>query len=208
MTRNQNSLVESGTVIAFGTAILYCVNAAYYGGYLSTLQLDSNLLDQNLHQILYNGFFQSLIPAFCGMLLYIFVILISSFIKIFNINRWLIKQRQSCIDKKKDNEIDYYFKKHLSNISFYFVIFVVSLLLLIYFESEGEKAASLILEKIKSNAIQENELITVNIDGKPEKLFHLMCGARNCAGIDPKSKVVYYFPQNGHSYHLRELKDK
>ena len=225
MTGKQNTLFESGIVIAVGTAVLYCVNAAYFGGYFSPLQLDADLLDQNFHQILYNGFLKSFFPALIGIVLYIFLSVIYFGVKIFysdwlfpkfNVffqkkldeSKWLIKQRQRFIDMKNDNKIDHDFENHLSNIMRYPVILIGFLLLLIYFESEGHKAASIILKKIETNAIQENELIMVKIDGKPEKLFHLMCGARNCAGIDPKSKVVYYFPQNGHSFQLRELKAK
>ncbi len=225
MTRNQNPLVESAIVIAVGTAILYCVNAAYYGGYFSPLQLDADLLDQNLHQILYKGFLFSFSQAFLGPLLYIFVRILWFGVKVFYLDwllpkfnnffrkrldkiKWLIKQKQRLIDNKNNNKIDHAFEKHLSNVLLIPVVLMGFFFLLLYFDYEGEKAASLILKKIKSKAIPENELITVKIDGKPEKLFHLMCGARNCAGIDPNTKVVYYFPQNGHSYHLRELKDK
>jgi hypothetical protein len=71
MTRNQNPLIESAIAIAVGTAIIYCVNAAFYGGYFSSLQLDADLLDRNFHQILYNGFLMTYPLAILGIIYYV-----------------------------------------------------------------------------------------------------------------------------------------
>jgi hypothetical protein len=127
--------------------------------------------------------------------------------KILDKNNWIAKQRLKTIDHQRTNKVDYHFENHLSKAMAYAIILISLVCVMYYFQHKGHKAASKILETIKSKAHKDNELITVKIDGKPEKLIHLMCGARNCAGIDPKTNVVYYFPQNGHSYHLRDLKD-
>ncbi len=218
MSGKQSQLLESGMVIAVVTAILYCVSAAYNGGYFYPLQLDSDVLDQNFHQVLYNGFLVSFVPAFEGLIIYVLLRILYSHAlfpefnnllrKSWGKKRWFIKQKQRFFGKGKDSKIEQDKKQYSIKILVYSVFFLGFLLSMVYFESIGKKAAYSILEKIETKSIQENELISVKIDEKLEKLFYLMCGARNCAGINPKTKVVYYFPQNGHSYQLRERKGK
>lgn len=85
---------------------------------------------------------------------------------------------------------------------FYAGVFTLLLFSLVYFESEGKEKANTVLKKIESNAAQQSDLITVKIEDKSERLLPLACGVRNCPGVEPNTKVVYYFPQNGHSFQL------
>jgi len=73
-----------------------------------------------------------------------------------------------------------------------------------YFEGKGKEVALADLKTIESSAVQASDLVTVKIDDKLMQLLPWVCGARNCAGIDPNTKVIYYFPQNGHSYQFVE----
>jgi len=93
-------------------------------------------------------------------------------------------------------------KKHTLTAFLYLGIFTMLILSLQYFEGKGKEVALADLKTIESSAVQASDLVTVKIDDKLMQLLPLVCGARNCAGIDPKTKVIYYFPQNGHSYHF------
>jgi len=62
-----------------------------------------------------------------------------------------------------------------------------------------------LLRSIESKQIAQANLINVNIDDEIRHLHLLICGARNCAGIESETKRIYYFPQNGHSYRYEKL---
>jgi hypothetical protein len=85
------------------------------------------------------------------------------------------------------------------------LVFIFSL---VYFESQGRKAASQIQTKLEHKSFLQSEIITVTVNGDTRKLLYLSCGARNCAGVDPETHIVQYFPQNGHSYSLPAEKSK
>jgi len=95
-------------------------------------------------------------------------------------------------------------KKHTLTAFLYLGIFTMLILSLQYFEGKGKEVALADLKTIESSAVQASDLVTVKIDDKLMQLLPWVCGARNCAGIDPNTKVIYYFPQNGHSYQFVE----
>lgn len=212
MAENRNSLVDSGVALAAVTAFLYCVSAAYYGGYLGLFRLDSDVLDRNFHQTLYNGFVISFAPAFGLAFVYLGYRVVYSHILLPGITdglrtslkrkRRFIKLRQKLLGKRKDSVIEQREKKHTVAIAFYAAAFLTFLLSLVHFESEGQKAALERQEKLNTKAGQPSELMIVRINGQDIKLLTLACGSRNCAGIDPLTRTISYFPQNGHSYTL------
>jgi len=212
MTNQKKSLIDSGATLAAITGGLYSVSTAYYGGYFSTLQLDDNILDRNFHQSLYHGFVISFMPVFYVLFVYASARFLYSHMLLPEINdllrhslrrrRLFLKLKHKCLGKRKDSEIERYQKRHTFKAVLYAGIFTTLLFSLWYFESNGKKEGIVVLEKIESKAIQQSDLIMVKIEDKPMQLLPLICGARNCAGIEPNTKVVYYFPQNGHSYQL------
>jgi hypothetical protein len=214
MTTPRNSLIDSAILLALIPALLYAISTAYYNGYYVPLHLDADILDRNVQQSLYHGFIISFMPALYGLLAYIFLVFVFTHHLFPGFNDWLrhsqkrkrqfLKLKHVCLNKRKDSEIERRLKKHSYIVIFYCVIFVVLISALVYFESRGKKEAIAIFRKIENNAIQPSDLITVKIDDKLMRLISLMCGARNCAGIDPNTKVIYYFSQNGHSYQLVE----
>jgi amino acid transporter len=214
MTSPRNSLIDSAILLALIPALLYAISTAYYDGYYVPLHLDADILDRNVQQSLYRGFIISFMPAFYALFTYISLAFVFTHYLFPGFNDWLrhsqkrkrqfLKLKQVCLSKRKDSEIERRLKKHSHIVIFYFAILVVLLSALVYFESKGKKEAIAIFKKIENNAIQPSDLITVKIDDKPKQLLSLMCGARNCAGIDPNTKVIYYFPQNGHSYQFIE----
>ena len=211
MAENRNALVDSGVALAAVTAFLYCVSAAYYGGYLGIFRLDSDVLDRNFHQTLYNGFVISFPLAFGLAFAYLGYRIVYSHLLLPALTDWLrtsskkkrrfIKLRQKLLGKRKDAAIVQREKRHSVAIAFYAAAFLTFLLSLAHFESEGQKAALERLEKINKTGLL-SELMLVRINGQDIKLLALACGSRNCAGIDPLTRTINYFPQNGHSYAL------
>lgn len=213
MTNQRSSLIDSAATLTAITAFLYSVSSAYYEGYFIPLQLDNNMLDRNFQQSLYQGFVISFVPMFVVLLVYAVVCFLYSHMLLPSLNDWLrhtlgrrrifIKFKHKCrLYKRKDSEIERCQKRHTYKAVLCFSVFTILLISLVHFESKGKKEAIAVLKKIGSNTIQQSDLVTVKIEDKPKKLFPLVCGARNCAGIEPNTKVVYYFLQNGHSYQL------
>ena len=219
MTDSKNPLMNSAVFLAGTTAFLYCVSTAYYNGYLDKLKLDVDVLDRNFHQVLYNGLIISFAPVFFLMLGY-------STIRVFHahlINDWLragMKNKRRFLEMRRwirvhsgGNRQRVFIKKRTvlelaqeqkTLNAIYFTVFVIIFLfMLVYFENQGASKANEVLKLIDSNKSKESSsLIRVKTDDQFKSLWYLGCGARNCAGIDPISKTVYYFPQNGHSYQL------
>jgi hypothetical protein len=217
MAEKRNQLLDSGVALAAVTAFLYCASTAYYRGYLGALRLDADILDRNFHQTLYNGFIISFTPVFITMLGYAVYRLIYSHALLHSINDWLrksfqrkrrfIKLKQALLGIRKDSKIELREKRRSVAIAFYVAALFALILSLAYFESKGKRVANAILVKVEEQTIQSSELISVQINEQEHKLFYLACGSRNCAGIDPITKIVKYFPQNGHSYAINFIKE-
>lgn len=218
MTTQRSSLIDSAVALAVITAFFYAISTAYYDGYFQPLQLDPNVLDRNVQQSLYRGFVISLEPAIKVLFIYTIGCLLYSHFLLPRFNSWLrhsrwskrqfLKLQHLYQGKRKDPKIERFQKKHTLTACLYFGVFLALIFSLMYFENKGKELAFADLKKIASDAIQPSELITVKIDDKPKQLLSLMCGARNCAGIDPNTKIIYYFPQNGHSYQFVDTQAK
>jgi hypothetical protein len=211
---NRNPLTESSIVLAGITGILYCSSYAYYNGFLRTLLLDPNVLDRNFQQILYDGFLKiaSLEIVVLLIIIYPFFRFLYSHLVLPSINSYLrrsiskkreyVRLKRYWLGKKKDSAIELREKKKTIKIVSCCAAFIVFIATLAYFESSGKREANRILEEITLNQIPSSDFITTQINGEPQKLIYLTCGARNCAGMDLNTKTVYYFPQNGHSFVL------
>lgn len=218
MDERKNLLFDSGAVLAAATGFLYCASAAYDGGYFGVFQLDADVLDRSFNQSLYNGFAISWGPAFLALFYYAAIRFLYAYLVLPALNNWLrhcllnkrrfLKFKHRALGKRKDSKIVRSQKKHTLKIAFYIVVFFALILFLVYFESKGKKNATLVHSKIMTKSVLPSNMITVKIDDIQHRLFFLFCGARNCAGIDLDTRIIYYFPQNGHSYQLPELKIK
>jgi len=217
MSDSRNPLFDSAVALAAITASLYCVGSAKYGGYLSALQLDADVLDQNLQQVLYQGFITAFPEVFLGLCLYTIFHYVYSHVVLPEIAEWLQKSWKSkrrylglkhiLFSKKKDSLGVQRAKKRTVIFALLTFSILAIILALVYFESEGKQGAVAILEKLDAITFNDNELISVQLNGEQLKLVYLTCGARNCAGIDPHTRVVHYFPQNSYSYYLPVAKD-
>jgi hypothetical protein len=201
----QMKLIDGAVILSFFTAILYCASTAFTHGYLGILHLDSDVLDRNLHGILYHGMILCLAPIIIGPLALFFLSICRSAVivelssnarKKFSSARKISKCLRFCWlrRKKKLTSLE---KKHFELNLLLFKIAALSfafLCLMVYLEKSGKKDANLLLASIKAETYTEIDSINSTI--KP--LAFLYCGSRNCAGLDPSSQEITYFPQEGH----------
>ncbi|OAH97552.1 MULTISPECIES: hypothetical protein [Methylomonas] len=214
----RSSLIDSAVALAAITAFLYAASTAYYDGYFATFLLDRNVLDRNFQESLYRGFIISFYPAFIILWIYAAVCYLHSHYLLPDLSDWLqyrwgrkrrfLKLKHLCLGTRKDSESVRHYKKHTYRVILYAIFFTIVLFALAHFEEKGKETATADLKKIENNSFQPADLISIKIEDTSKQLFLLNCGARNCAGIEPKTKVVYYFSQNGHSYQFMETKEK
>jgi hypothetical protein len=209
MSDSKNPFLNSAVLLTAATGFLYSVSTAFYGGYLEPLRLDSGVLDRNFQQTLYYGFIISFVPIFLGLLIYGSTRYLYSHMILPDLITWLkhswaskrrfIKLKSRFLGKRKDSLYVREQKRHTITTLLYLALFVGFLYSLAYFENKGKKAGFAVITKL-DNEVPNTDLLIVKIDGQIYKLLELTCGARNCAGIEPTTRVVYYFPQNGHSF--------
>lgn len=212
MISNKNPLIDSGLAITAITAFLYCAGTAYSGGYNRTLGLDGDVLDRNIQQVLYDGFFLSFAPLITFFFIYAMYRFIISHAVIpitkeeikgkFKKKRMLIKIKHRLFGKRKDSNTEKTARAHTRSALGLVVLSIAFLSSLIHFETQGKEKALLTIKTIDNNEFSPNQIITKNIHGKEKKLFLLNCGATNCAAIDPKNKIIEYFPNSNFSYPL------
>lgn len=202
-------LWNGGLALALATAALYCVSTAYYGGFMGVLRLDADVLDRNFHQILYHGFLTAFVPAFqvlavIGITLFASAMLGTPALNAFLRKRW--SRRRLFVLLRKEltpNRLATSFEIRQRKLAGYALIYLAIAMLVIYslahFDRLGKDAAEKLLAKLE-HPIPDSTFVTVKIDGQMHRLLYLACGARNCAGLDPATHVVHYFPQNGHAF--------
>jgi hypothetical protein len=218
MNESKNPLLNSGIVLASATAFLYCASTANFRGYLGPLKLDADVLDRNFHQILYNGFLDSFGPVWLTFFAYAAAHWLYSYAIRPNLIDWLrkstanrrrfLKVKYRLVKKRKASKIELHHKQRSVTMLTYAALAFVLILSLVYFEWQGKTTALADLKQIADvkkqieakKSLSNSAIIRVKIDDQFRSLFYLKCGARNCAGIDPVTMTVYYFPQNGHSY--------
>ncbi len=201
------SFFDSGMILAGITAFFYCSSSAKFGGFITPYHLDSDVLGRNFQQVLYDGFLTSYPVIFKA----IFALAALSFIrshmaipfaseypKIILSVKKIFKSKSGRIVNDKELKARDTTKK----IMIYAIIAALSLTYLTKMEATGKKEAIARLGRINTDTVLASELVNVKIDGHLKQLVFLMCGERNCAGIDQKTKEIFYYPQNGHSYLL------
>ncbi|MBT0964061.1 hypothetical protein [Denitromonas iodatirespirans] len=218
MDTKRNPLLDSGLLLAAATAFLYCASAAHTGGFNSRLGLDGDVLDRNFQQILYDGFLISFGPAILVLIIYtalrffysdaVLPGISDALRKSWRRKRFVLKLKHRWYGKRKDSELEIREKRHTRVAAAITGVALAIILSLVYFESKGKEVGSQVRIKLESKSFREHETVTVTVNGEVRKLVYLSCGARNCAGIDPETRVVQYFPQNGHSYLLQDVKPK
>lgn len=209
MSASKESLWSSGVALALVPAVLYCVSTAYYGGFMGVLRLDADVLDRNFHQTLYHGFLTAFVPAFyvlgalCALLwLYSHLVLPELNDRLrgnWKKQRKFLKAKQWMLGKRRDSLFERRQKQRSVRVFFLLLAGGVFITFLARFERVGKQDAVKLMVHLEGPARDEG-LVTVQIEGQTRRLFYLHCGARNCAAIDPETRMVHYFPQNGHAF--------
>jgi len=196
--RRSNWAIDTGAALAAITAYLYCASTARTGGYLGKLELDADILDRNFHQVLYDGFLQS-------FTLLLFLVL--GLVVLHNIQPaiqgWLQQSRRDARASKgkvASPSLDRFVAVLVTQVVLATLLFILLITTLVHAERKGKALAVEALSRIEMHQVLEQQVIRVKIDDNMKTLVFLFCGARNCAGMDPDTGDVHYFPQNGHSF--------
>ena len=184
--------------------MLYCSSTAFTHGYLGVLNLDSDVLDRNFHQSLYQGMLLNLellmFGPFIAIVYYLtkpsYKVILSNLIKKdFGNGRAIVKLKKTfSLKTRKDNHIEKKYKPAIKTSVLSMLIVAIFLYSVIGAENKGRDAAY----KMKST-IESKEFHVVKFGkNNSDNIAHIYCGSRNCAGFDTATNEVVYFPQNGH----------
>ena len=199
-------LFDSTLVIAIFSAILYCAYSRYYIGYCDELGVNFNLLDKNIHQVLFYGIHLVIIPFFnfistglvCLLLLYIFLKKIKKE-KGDNFNE--IKLFKCITISKIYNYLNDFVE--LRNLTRNFWFLCVAMIVFVYgtdhFQKLGYSQALVFIDKVKSSNFNNNK-ITVYVDGEKKELILIDCGYMKCVGYDLSDKQMIYFQSSTNFY--------
>ena len=197
--------IDGAIVLSLITALLYSASTAFTHGYMGALKLDTDVLDRNLHEILYHGMILCLFPIIIGPIIIFFISLIRSFIiteisfysrKSFSKARKISKVLVffSIRRKKKRTSLEHKHYKFNSQLFMVAAFAFTFLCFMAYLEKKGKVDANLLLSEIKSGKYVEVDAPKSNI----EAMAYLYCASRNCAALNPTTNEINYFQQEGH----------
>ncbi len=218
-----NRALDWAMVITLCASFMYTVSIAFFNEYLLTLGVEPSFIIRNTEQILYHSifilaetilisgvFFFPLLIICTGIVLVSLVIIL----RFYKTKKLFVKYKKNKANKKlRKRRIPLSFGSYLDRVIIFilkvFVITLVVVFTMIYFEKKGEKKAHRLLTKIETNQIKESELLTKEGVGK---ILLISCGTNNCAAIDIESKEIIYFENKItdntiHSF-LREYKEE
>ena len=197
-----NKTIDNALILTMFTAFLYTASVAHFNAYLSTLGIESDFITRTTEQILYYSIFVvGAATIILGMILLIVAsvssILLMSFlrylIKDYRFKRFLVKLRNQ--PEKKGNlnsfvKLEEILGKIIKVLVIIFIVPLIFIGIMAYFEMEGKKKANELLNEISKDEISESQLIERN---NLSNLFLVTCGVNNCAAIDVKEKTIIYF---------------
>jgi hypothetical protein len=122
--------------------------------------------------------------------------------------RFFLKLKRRLCSKRNMSDYELRVRKQTPMMIFIPVVALSFIFSLTHFQSLGKETASQLRTRLERKSFLQHEIISVTINGVAKKLMFLGCGARNCVGVDPESRGIHYFPQNGHSYPLPVEKAK
>lgn len=196
--------LDGAILLSFFTAFLYSASTAFTHGFLGTLNLDADVLDRDLHAILYHGMILCLHVIIIGPIILLLLSIVRSAI-ITEISR--IVRNDFRMGRKISRWI-YFFsfrprqrrnalQLHHFNLNFNIFNVVVLLLsfvfLMAYLENEGKLQAKNVLDSIKNGKFVR----VTSVDSGVKDSAFLYCGTRNCASLNPENGEIHYFPQEG-----------
>lgn len=194
-----NKYLNSANIVTALTVTLYCSSTAYMGGYFSSFKgipsLDSDILERNLHQVLYHG-----LELNFKFFLIIPLMIVVLFIAQYGYDTWDLR-RQEKHQKFSTRELE---AKHVPKIkSAYYLLSVLLtfMFLMVVFEHKGKQTALTLQDNIKNEKQVTLVDIPVGIKKKDKTLIFLFCGARNCSGLDIEHQSIVNFPQSNFTLH-------
>lgn len=224
--QSEMKFIDGALIVTATTAFLYCTSTAYNHGYFGTLKLDRDVLDQNFHQIIYQGMFLNLGTIILVPLIYAMYVTLYNQCKIDALKRYSVLRKIakssetrkrifrvasnsvswvynliSCVYNpiainKRTPQEKVYYSKR--NKVWLIPIFAFAFILsMVYFEQQGKNLG---LELINDVANGQFNKVTITHQEDSTELAYIYCGVRNCAALDTLTKEIVYFPQDGHRY--------
>ncbi|EKO3380827.1 hypothetical protein [Vibrio fluvialis] len=197
-------LTSLATISILISAMLYTNSVAYYGGYFSAFNLDSDILFRNTDQVIYHGFLLTL-PKSLSFLMILVIFTAFLFITIVIYLLAFKYRKAKNVTLKKD--IFKYSGKSLTTFLSFWVLWafgllvVVSsyLLFLVSIETEGKNEANTLKTKIATG-----EKITLTCASSEyivktgyNSIINIFCGANLCVGSTKDfDEFIYFDPKN------------
>lgn len=213
MTRRLS--LDSAVFLAGFTAVLYTWSTAYYNGFLGVLRLDADMMERSFHQVIYSGLLISFAPAlliliFSAFLSYLYSHgLLPAYIdwvrKSIQSKRKAVKLRRFWFGKRNSPPIELRAKAFFTKIALLTLLGILYVTSLVYFEFEGKKGAKELIEAHMAGKNKPNQMIKTRINKEEKSLIFLGCGTRNCAGIEEKTNLIFYYASSlSYSYPHQE----
>ncbi|APR67510.1 hypothetical protein CN03_11545 [Thalassolituus oleivorans] len=203
---SKNFSIDSAIFLAGFTAVLYAWSTAYYNGYLHVLHLDSDMMERSFHQVIYNGLLISFFPVLLTLILCAFVLYLYSHAllpiyvdwlkKSIGNKRKVIKFRRFLFGKRNSPVIEIKAKALFTKVAILALFFVLYVMSLIFFESTGKEKAQKLIETHLERENKRTQMVYTQIGEQENILRFLGCGTRNCAGIQEKTNLIFYYPSS------------
>jgi len=190
---------------------------ADYHGFLSSANLNPDMLERSFYLTIYSGmvklYFKVFIAFSIALLTVIIIgLMLAPFMAFLydcfseKIKKYLkCKYSEFFPEPEKNNSLAaQIMEKSLEIVKLLFlVLFVYMALLFILriFENDGLLRGNKLVQGYYDGTYSNSSIITTKLNGKDKELGFLACGSKNCAAIDIKTKRIYYFEQNsGYSF--------
>lgn len=197
---------DTALILTAITAILYSWSTAHFNGVLSTLRLDSDLMERSFHQVIYSGLIISFIPIiFSLFFIWVIVFVYSHFVLPMYIDhlrgsvrnrRRLISFKQFWKGKRKISESEKKINNFFTKLTLIIFAVLFFLLTLAYFENKGKNDVKVFITKGSKVLTESDRLINIELNDKSRQLILLACGTKACAGFDSTTNQIYYFPSD------------
>lgn len=188
-------------MVTLATVSLYTWSVAHFNAFITVFGLDYAVLERSFYQTLYYGFLHSF-----GNLLIFVVYMVVLFFLVYVVTSILpevinLLNKKVVGDSKPESSPARLAKRMMLSGGACVCVLVLFVVSLSYMEKDGEKLGFEKLASFTSTDVTKVPIINVKIDGENKELFFIVCGSVNCAGMEGKSDLIYYFPLvSGFSY--------
>ncbi|MBY8233158.1 hypothetical protein KW535_17660 [Vibrio fluvialis] len=197
-------LTSLATISILISAMLYTNSVAYYGGYFSAFNLDSDILFRNTDQVIYHGFLLTLPNTLTFLMI---LVIFTAFLFIVIVIYLLAFKYRRAKKVVLKNDIFKYSGKSLTTFLSFWVLWAFGLLViissyllfLVNIETQGKDEANTLKTKITTG-----EKITLTcasseyiIEQGYNSIINIFCGANLCVGSTKDfDEFIYFDPKN------------